>query len=276
MVLLENRHRVSGLSRGITSFTTDCAVPSWWVSSWEKPGWVFSCRSPRSSSGLPDRSYISVSVFTLEKANHVHHPTLSRLLGENFHKLLMIIVVGSFLSVDTDIGSPPIPPLSQQLYSRDLISITFSSPGYWSRGWYVRRRPCNKASSLVPILLWLVLHLNRVEIVSPLYQSTLVELKWLILNKHNKWFPLITCGNFLWLGCQQVDFWCRSTDWIFWVQVDSIEQPIKRNSWVWKRVSLWGLLPLMIIWSLLRCPQTHTTKLLVDVWGNTVNNISAR
>ena len=50
-------------SRGITSFTTDCAVPSWWVSSWEKPGWVSRVALQEVSSGLPDRSYISVSVF---------------------------------------------------------------------------------------------------------------------------------------------------------------------------------------------------------------------
>ena len=54
---------VPGHSRGITSFTTDCAVPSSWVSSWEKPGWVSRVALQELSSGLPDRSYISESVF---------------------------------------------------------------------------------------------------------------------------------------------------------------------------------------------------------------------
>ena len=67
-----------------------------------------------------------------------------------------------------------------------LISITSLPRAYWSRRRYVRR-PLAKSSSMVAILLWLVLLLNRVEIVSPLFQST-VELKRLILNKHNKWF----------------------------------------------------------------------------------------
>ena len=51
------------LSRGVTSFTTDCAVPSCWVSSWEKPGWDSRVVPQEVTSGLPDRSHISVSVF---------------------------------------------------------------------------------------------------------------------------------------------------------------------------------------------------------------------
>ena len=41
----------------------------------------------------------------------------------------MIIVVGSFLSVDADIRCLLIAPLSQQLYSRDFDFHNFSSPG---------------------------------------------------------------------------------------------------------------------------------------------------
>ena len=51
------------LSRGITSFRTDCAVPSWWVSSWEKPSRIPRVALREVSSGLPDRLYISISVF---------------------------------------------------------------------------------------------------------------------------------------------------------------------------------------------------------------------
>ena len=51
------------LSRGITLLITDCAVPSCWVSSWEKPGWDSRAAPQEVTSGLPDRSsHISVSV----------------------------------------------------------------------------------------------------------------------------------------------------------------------------------------------------------------------
>ena len=53
----------SDLSRGVSSFITDCAVPSWRVSSWEKPGPNFSCRSPRSFIRSPRSLVCLKSVF---------------------------------------------------------------------------------------------------------------------------------------------------------------------------------------------------------------------
>ena len=46
------------LSRGVSSFHTDCAVPSCWVASWEKPGWDSRVALQEVSSGR-----ISVSIF---------------------------------------------------------------------------------------------------------------------------------------------------------------------------------------------------------------------
>ena len=107
MPLLENRYRVRpGLSRGITSFTTDCAVPSWgFLVSETKSN--FSCRPPRIYIGS-SRSivHLSISFPLLRRPSTVIIPLSVACYGETFHKLLMIIVVESSLSVSADIGSP--------------------------------------------------------------------------------------------------------------------------------------------------------------------------
>ena len=67
----------------------------------------------------------------------------------------------------------PIAPLSLRWLPGILTSIISLPGAYWSRGWYVRRRPCNKIHHWSRFCCDFVLPLNRVEIVSPLYQSTL-------------------------------------------------------------------------------------------------------
>ena len=63
----------------------------------------------------------------------------------------------------------------------------------------------------------------------------------------------------------------------FWVQVDSIEQPIKRNSVSWKHVSLWDFLPLMIILiTASLSSNTYNKASRCEDWtfeGNTINVI---
>ena len=88
----------------------------------------------------------------------------------------------------------------------------------------------------------------------------LVELKWLMLNTkddsiHHVWnFPLSVClrvGS--WCQC----IWCGSWGPNWFYRIINQEQLCG----FWKHVSLPGFFPLQLSWSLLRCLQTHTTKL---------------
>ena len=89
-----------------------------------------------------------------------------------------------------------------------------------------------------------------------------MELKWLMLNKHKRWFrssrvkfPFVSVSCELVLGVNVFDF-------DLGVQLDFIKQPIKSNSaGSGKHVSLYDFFPLWSSWTLLRCLQTRTTKL---------------
>ena len=106
----------------------------------------FSCRSPRSFIGSP-RSlvHLSISFPLLRRPSTVIILLWVACWGEAFHELLMIIVVGSFHSVNADIRSPWSLLFLSNCTPGILISITSVLRSYWSRGWYVRRHPCNKA-----------------------------------------------------------------------------------------------------------------------------------
>ena len=82
---------------------------------------------------------------TLEKTKHGYIPLWVACWRETFHKLFMIIVVGSFLSVDADIGSLRSLLFLSHWTPGTLTSVTSLHRTYWSRGWYVRRHPCSKA-----------------------------------------------------------------------------------------------------------------------------------
>ena len=76
----------------------------------------------------------------------------------------------------------------------------------------------------------------------------LMELKWLMSNKHKRWFhsprvkfPLVSMSASWFLVSMYLI-------WFFWVQIDSIEQPIKSNSvGSGKHVSLWDSFTLIVI-----------------------------
>ena len=88
-----------------------------------------------------------------------------------------------------------------------------------------------------------------------------VELTWLMLNNHKRWFhssrvkfPLVSMSaSWFWCQCIWFGFW--SPHWFD--RITSQEQ--LRESW--KHVTLSGFFQLWSSWSLLRCLQTHTTKL---------------
>ena len=90
--------RLSGrpdLSRSVSPFLTDCAVPSRRISSWS--GRTFLTIPQEVSSGLPDRSYISVSVFhSWEDQARVIIPFWVACWREAFHELIMVMMIGGF------------------------------------------------------------------------------------------------------------------------------------------------------------------------------------
>ena len=126
------------------------------------------------------------------------------------------------------------------------------------------------------MLLWLVLLLNLVEIVSPLYQKHTGEMKWLILNKRNKRFhssrvkfPLgrMSASWFLVL----IDVF----DLDFGAQINSIEQPIKSNSVGPGNMSHCGTPPIHnhFNYSFIVFKHIQQSFLMrrLDVWGNIIN-----
>ena len=122
MSILENRYRVPSLSRGITSFTTDCKVPSCKVSSREKPSLDSRVALLEVSSGLPSRSYTSVSIFHswTNKKKMVIIPLWVACWGETF--LQIVHDKNNKNAVFGSLATSGLPSLSslQQLYSRDF------------------------------------------------------------------------------------------------------------------------------------------------------------
>ena len=79
----------------------------------------FSCRSPRSYIGSPRSfAHLSISCPLLRRPSMVIIRLWVTCWGITFHKLFMIIVVECSLSIAANIGSSPVLPLSQQLYSQ--------------------------------------------------------------------------------------------------------------------------------------------------------------
>ena len=60
--------------------------------------------------------------------------------------------------------------------------------------------------------------------------AQLVELKWLMLNQHKKMIPFITCEIALGQYVCDLVLGVNMFDLDLWLQVNYVEQPIKRNS----------------------------------------------
>ena len=67
-----------------------------------------------------------------------------------------------------------------------------------------------------------------------------MELKWLMLNSHKRWFHSSRVKFFLGQYVCELVFGVDVLDLDFWVQVNAIEQPIKRNSVVSRHMSHCG------------------------------------
>ena len=105
----------------------------------------FSCHSPRSFIKSP-RSLVCLKIsFPLfRRPNTVVIPHWVACWREAFHELFMVVVIRSFQSVYADIRSPRSLLFLSKWTRGILTSITSFLRAYWSRGWYVRRRPWNK------------------------------------------------------------------------------------------------------------------------------------
>ena len=131
-------------------------------------------------------------------------------------------------------------------------------------------------SSLVAILLWLVLLLDLVVIFLPWFQHKLWGWNgWHWTNITND--SIRHMWNFLWLESRQVDFEVDVLDLDFLVEVNSIEQPIKRNSVGPGNMSHCGTLffndhlnERVVV--LKNIQQSFLTRKL-DVWGNGIEII---
>ena len=90
----------------------------------------------------------------------------------------------------------------------------------------------------------------------------LMELKWLMPNKHKKMIPFITCEISLCQYVCELVLGVNVFDLDLGVQIDSIKQPITSNSVGSGNMShCWAFLPTWSSWSTLRCLQRCTTKL---------------
>ena len=116
-------------------------------------------------------------------------------------------------------------------------------------------------SSSVSTLLWLFLHLKLFVFFSTSRQDYWWNWNGLCWTNtkddsiHHVWsFPLSMC--------LRVGFWCQCTWFGSWGPnwFDRITNQ-EQLCGFWKHVSLSGFFPLWSSWSLLRCLQTHTSKL---------------
>ena len=132
------------MSRGVSSFLTDCACPSRRITSWEKPGRTYRIILQEIfNRSLQSLVCLNISFPLLRRPSAVVITLWVACWREAFHKLLMVTVVGSFQLVCADIRSPRSLLFLSNCTPGILTSIT-SSPGLWSWGRYVRRRPCNE------------------------------------------------------------------------------------------------------------------------------------
>ena len=208
----------------------------------------FSYHSPRSFIKSP-RSLVclNISFPLLRRPNAVVIPLWVACWREAFHKLFMVIVIRSFQSVYTDVKSPWSLLFLRNCTPGILICITSLHRAYWSRRWYVRRRPCNKIHHWSrfccdSFFSWIVLRSFRHCI-----RAHTVELKWLISNKQNKWFhssrvkfPLVKMSaNWFLVSMYLI--------WIFRSKLIRSNNQSSATLWVLETCLIVGLLPSMII-----------------------------
>ena len=149
------------------------------------------CFSPRGHNLLPrSHHHIEfVSCSTLEKTKLCYHPTLSSVLRKSFQWIVHDHSPARFLGRCPQ-GVAPLYPLSLSLaqlsHSRDLDFHSFSSPGSLTS-----RMADSREHLAIRLIIGRDFAVTRSspEFCCDLFAIALeetVELKWLILNKHNR------------------------------------------------------------------------------------------
>ena len=153
-------------------------------------------------------------ISTLEKAKLCHRPTLSSLVSTSFRQ----IVCGGGLPRDLRHGKQQVAPfyhLYQLSHSKDFWLPCSPSPDFLTPKMTELRQLLQEDSSLASTSLWLFLHLNLIAFFVAIPSELTVELKWLMLNKHKRWFHS-SCVQFPLEDVSKLVFGCRCTKiWIF-------------------------------------------------------------
>ena len=159
---------------------------------------------------------------TLEKTKHGHYPTLNSVLSARHGRQRVA----------------PVYPFSQLSHSRGSGVHSFSSPGFLTPTLTELKEPLQQGSSLASTSLWLFLHPEFLCVLFDITSEQSVELKWLMLDRHERW-SIRHVWNFPWSLCQRVVFFgVNVLDLDFWVQIDSIEQANQGQlCGSWKHVS---------------------------------------
>ena len=185
----------------------------------------------RVTTGCTVRSHIEVSAFhSWEDPSLVIIPLWVACWERAFSRLFMIIVRCGFW-VAAHNGLPPFDPLSLSFRTPGiLMSIASLLGGFLTSRMICLRAPLQQGSSLVTISLWLVLHLNLFALFFVSTSEQTVELKWLLLKQTQSMIPFVTCEISFGQYVGKLVFSVDVFDLDFGVQIDSIKQPIKRNS----------------------------------------------
>ena len=146
---------------------------------------------------------------------------------------------------------------------RYVLTFRFGPhPGFQMQSTQARSDPLHGISipnSSSALILWLFLHLHLLVFFFDIALTLLMELKWLMLNRHKRWFhssrlifPLLVCLRVgFWCQCIWVESWRKN--WFY--QTTNQEQLCG----FWKHDSLSDFSPLWSSWSLLRCLRRCTT-----------------
>ena len=193
-----------------------------------------------------------------------YHPSIHQISTLEKTKFYQHSVLSSLMSVCIQRVSP-LYRISRFAGSEDIVFRVWFLPGFLMQWKIARQEPfrCiarpNSSSALV--LLSLFLHLHLLVFFFDITSGQLVELKWLMLNKHKRCFhpsrvkfPLVSMSA----SRFSVSMYLI---WIFGSKLilSNNQEQLCR---FWKHVSLSDSFLWWSSSSLLRCPQTLTTKLL--------------
>ena len=160
------------LSRSVSPFLTDCAVPSRRISSWS--GRTFLTILQEVLSGRPDRSYVVVSVFPLlRRPNTVVIQFWITCWREAFHENCSWQWWSQASNKSVPLSGRPRSVFSSNWCPWILTSVMSLHRAYWSWGRHDRWHPRSEIHHWSRFCCDSFFFLNRVEIASPLQQSKL-------------------------------------------------------------------------------------------------------